>query len=235
MQAAYHYPTNEIHTYKKYDFSDLWLKTANQYVYGIIGSEHRRIRVKLISVVKNQQKPAEYIVNGKSMVQEKVWEIGGIIKIRAIHQRVERKNGEDSTELEDPHLLTAGLIQAEYTFYENRHQPHTGTFSGMLQSKWYMDTEKEIHYDDIQKEADGYFNNSFVGTWQKYDEKKGKLAHWGDYRVPNCNCDFDIGKANISVAPVYKEWGWLDVILADKVTQEIQPTKSMKAAQFWWK
>jgi hypothetical protein len=37
------FETNEIEKYTKYDFSNLWTKTENELVYGIIGADYQRI------------------------------------------------------------------------------------------------------------------------------------------------------------------------------------------------
>lgn len=37
IEENYVFEKNEIEKYSKYDFSSLWLKTENKFVYGIIG------------------------------------------------------------------------------------------------------------------------------------------------------------------------------------------------------
>lgn len=45
---------NLIKDYEQYDFSNVWNKTANEFIYGIIGEDHQRIRIKLLSIKKIQ-------------------------------------------------------------------------------------------------------------------------------------------------------------------------------------
>jgi hypothetical protein len=70
-------PTNKINEFLKYDFSELWLKTNNNLVYGILGDEYQRILIKLLTIEKNINNPNEYFVYGKSSVKENVCEFVG--------------------------------------------------------------------------------------------------------------------------------------------------------------
>src|SRR5262245_16535570 len=52
----------------KYDFGSLWTETENSMVFGFIGDNYQRLRIKLISVTRQPGKPDTYTVTGKSMV-----------------------------------------------------------------------------------------------------------------------------------------------------------------------
>jgi len=54
---------------EKYNFSILFISTNNTYVYGFIGNNYQRIRIKFITVTKDSLKPNIYKVYGKSMVK----------------------------------------------------------------------------------------------------------------------------------------------------------------------
>lgn len=56
-----------------------------------------------------------------------------------------------------------GILTARYEIFKSKTAKHTGVFTGILHSKWYLDSNDAIKYDDINSFADGYFNNSFVG------------------------------------------------------------------------
>src|SRR5690606_7752959 len=106
-----------------------------------------------------------------------------------------------------------GLLTAEYEFFENKNRTHSGIFKGTLQTKWYL-KENVIKYNDFDNESDGYFNNAFTGIWKMYHAQLEKICNWGDYRVPNVDCDFDVGTAEFSVNRKYLiEKGWLDTIV----------------------
>lgn len=50
-------PVELINRYKRYDFSALWLKTNNENVYGFIGGNYQRLRIKLLTVRPDPQQP----------------------------------------------------------------------------------------------------------------------------------------------------------------------------------
>lgn len=223
---------NKIDSYLKYNFSDLWLKTDEQSVYGIIGDEYERISIKIISVSKNLSHPDEYYVYGKSMVKANVCEFVGKIFISKIQETENQHFGVD-----DEYKGRAdkqGLLTAVYEFYENDKQPHSGVFKGQLQSKWNL-SDDIIKFNDLDLESDGYFNNAFVGIWKMYDSKLEKICHWGDYRVPNVDCDFDIGTAEFNVAEKYWGKGWVDFALKNMVSSRTNiESKLQEPVKRWW-
>jgi hypothetical protein len=77
-----------------------------------------------------------------------------------------------------------------------------------LQTKWYLDKNNLMQYNDIDINSDSYFNNAFVGTWKMYNSKVEKICNWGDYRVPQTKCDFDIGAGELSISEKYLKNGW---------------------------
>ena len=90
-------------------------------------------------------------------------------------------------------------------------------------------------YDDTNIKADGYFNNAFVGSWKMYLSNVVKKCNWADYRVPECNCDFDIGSGEFNVSEKYWKYGWIDISLKNKVkSKNIIENKSTKISKSWW-
>lgn len=75
-----------------------------------------------------------------------------------------------------------------------------------------------VKYNDIESYRDNYFNNAFVGIWKSNTTGKDKICNWGDYRVPNVNCDFDSGAGELSISQKYLKNGW-----------------DVKPKQNWWK
>ncbi len=226
---------NEADKYVEYNFSTLWTKTDNEFVYGIIGDEHQRIRIKLISVKRNQENPKEYFVVGKSCVKETICDFEGIIRISEIRTVKNLHFGVDN-EYEKKGIKSQGILIATYKFKENKKQAHSGIFSGQLYSKWYLDTKSEIKYDDIQSISDGYLNNAFIGIWKSYSTSKEKICSWADYRVPNANQDFDVGAGEFSVSEKYWDKGWLDFALKNQmpngaIKRTENPNKNYKK---WW-
>ncbi len=208
---------NQIEKYTKFDFSNLWTKTENELVYGIIGEDYQRILIKFIFVERTFDNPNEYLVYGKSSVKSNVCDFIGKITIIKIQEFKNENFGVDD-EYKNSGIKSQGLLTAKYEFFENKEQNHSGQFQGILQTKWYLDKDQVVRYNDINLNSDGYFNNGFVGTWKMYNSTIEKTCNWGDYRVPFTKCDFDIGAGELSISEKYLKNGW-----------RIQPKKE------WWK
>lgn len=201
-------PENVIANYVHFNFSDLWIHTANHLIVGIIGADYQRIKIKLTSVKKSSSAyPNVYIVSGKSMVNGIITDFHGSIKLAKIKKIKKLHFGVDD-EYRDKGIKTEGILIAEYEFKENKNQIHSGLFKGQLYSKWYLNSNNQIKYDDIQSFADGYINNAFIGIWKEYSTNKEKICNWGDYRVPKINQDFDIGAGEFSPSEKYYDKGW---------------------------
>lgn len=227
-------PNNEIEKFLQYDFSELWLLTDNNLVYGILGDDFQRIQIKLISISKNINNQKEYFVYGKSQVKENVCEFVGKITMVKIQESKREHFGVDD-EYKNSGIKTQGLLCAKYEFFENKLQSHSGFFSGDLETKWFLDKDNKIQYDNINIHSDGYFNNSFVGTWKMYNSKLENICHWGDNRVPSVDCSFDIGAAEFSVAEKYHKKGWVDITLKGKIgSLDSTETKSIDTVKNWW-
>lgn len=225
---------NEIDFFLKNDFSVLWTKTENEFIYGIIGNDNLRIRIKFLSVIKNENNPKEYFVYGKSNTKENICEFLGKISILKI-QKTERTQFGVDDEFKNSAIKTQGLITAKYEFFENKNQKHTGIFSGELKSKWYLDKNNLIQYDNINSNSDAYFNNSFIGIWKMYGSETEKICNWADYRVPNINCNFDVGAGDFNVNQIYVKNGWLDIALKNKMpNNSIIENITNKTTKNWW-
>ncbi|MCX2483466.1 hypothetical protein [Pedobacter sp. MR2016-24] len=215
-----------------YNFSDLWLKTNNELVYGIIGDEHQRILIKILTALKNPNNPKEYLITGKSSVKENVCTFKGKITIGNIKES-KRNNFGINDEFKGE-SKTQGILTAKYEFFEDKNEKHAGTFYGVVKTKWYLDNSNIIVYDDIDITSDGYFNNAFVGLWKIYEGKVIKKCNWADYRVPSSNCDFDIGAEHFNVSKKYWRNGWLDVALKNKMQDPVIIENKGAAINFWW-
>lgn len=226
--------TNDVENFLKYDFSELWLQTDNNLVYGILGDEYQRILIKLLTIEKNINNPNEYFVYGKSSVKENVCEFVGKITILKIQESKREHFGVDD-EFKNSDMKTQGLLMAKYEFFENKLQSHSGYFTGNLETKWFLDKEDKMQYDNINIHSDAYFNNAFVGSWKMYNSKIEKKCHWGDYRVPSVDCNFDIGVGEFNVAEKYHKKGWIDIALKGKVgSLDIIESKSTLVTKGWW-
>lgn len=198
---------NELNKYSKYDFSKLWTQTDNNLVYGIIGDDYQRILIKLISVKRNPAKNNEYLVSGKSMVKSNICNFSGKITITKVQEIKKLRFGVDD-EYKTAGIKNQGVLIASYEFVENKEQKGSGKFLGTIQTLWYLDKNDAIKYNDIESYSDKYFNNAFIGVWKSNNSGKEKICNWADYRVPNVNCDFDLGAGELSISNKYQKNGW---------------------------
>jgi len=240
---------NQIGKYIKYDFSDLWVGYSEIHpvdneiyyypaVYGIIGQNYQRLQMKILTVVKTENKPDEYLVYGKSKVKNNICDFVGKISVYKIQELANLNFGVDDIYADDG-IKVECLLSARYEFYENKQQKGTGIFSGELQSKFLINKNDSVFYDALMEGADGYYNNAFVGTWKSYNSNVSKICNWGDWRVPNVNCNFDIGAGEFSPADEYLKFGWENFRMAWYMNDEISELQKAKARQIekeqWWK
>jgi hypothetical protein len=225
---------NVLNHYNQFNFSNIWELTDNNNILGIIGKEHQRLKIKLISIKKNQANPNEYLVFGKSFVKGTICDFNGKITLTKITEVKKLHFGVDNA-YEEKGIKSQGIIIADYEFKENSEQKHSGIFKGKLYSKWYLNSKKQIKYDNIEFFSNGYTNNAFVGIWKSYKTEKKKICNWADYRVPNSNQDFDIGAGEFSVSEKYWDKGWLDIALKNQVPNHaIKKNKEKGKTKEWW-
>jgi hypothetical protein len=193
----------------KYDFGSLWTRPDNSNVYGFIGDNYQRIRIKIISATRSKRSSDTYIIMGKSMVKGNICTFHGTIKIT--HARTYKKMhwGVDD-KYKKTGIRMQGVLIAEYHFLEDDTQPHSGIFDGVLSTYWYVDKNGKINYDDLEKDSDSYGNNQFVGIWRGHRSEPVKICNWGDYRIP-LSGDLDIGAGEFSPADRYLKYGWQSV------------------------
>lgn len=226
--------SNKVDTFLKYDFSELWLKTDNSLVYGIIGDNYQRLQIKFLTIEKNINNQSEYLVYGKSSVKGTICEFVGKITILKIQESKREHFGIDD-EFKNSGIKTQGLLTAKFELFENKSQLDSGYLSGNLQTKWFLDKDDKMQYDNINIHSDGYFNNAFIGSWKMYNSNLERKCHWGDYRVPSVYCGFDIGVGEFNVAEKYLKKGWLDIALKNKTPNlNITETKKSNTIKSWW-
>lgn len=209
------------------DFSVLWTKTDNSQVFGFIGNNYQRIRIKFTSVVQDEVEGQFYYVAGKSMVKGNICDFKGKITIVKIRQYKYTSGGVDNeyrNKVKNQYSLTG-----TYLFSEDKTQNHAGVFKGVFQSDFYTDFKGKIHYDDIDIQADGFSNNQFVGIWRSYNNKISKICNWGDYRIPNAG-SFDQGAGEFSPNTKDVSLGWQSYI-----DQMKSPLAKKEEQRPWWK
>jgi hypothetical protein len=216
----------------KHDFSCLFTHTDNSDVYGFIGDNYQRIRIKFVKVTKDTLSLDSYHIYGKSMVKNNIDEFTGIIKISNIRKLKSNSYGVDD-EYKNKGIKGEFIIIGEYSFEEREKQNHSGAFIGVFKSDFYLNKNDKVYYDDIELNADGYINNQFVGQWIGYKNNLIKRCNWGDFRVPNSG-DLDIGAGEFSPNAKYLKYGWQNLrdLFAPNPKNE-NPKRKEKVK--WWK
>jgi hypothetical protein len=229
LNEQYLYSKDFKDSLKTLDFSTLWTRVDNGLVYGFIGENFQRLKIKLLSVEKDAIKSDTYHVLGKSMVKNNVCQFRGTIKIEKIRLYKKMHWGVDD-EFKKKGIKQQGVLVAKYHFDEDSGQTYSGTFEGTLISLCYIDKNGQIEYDDVEKLGDSYRNNQFNGTWTDLKTKSRKVCNWGDYRIPYSS-DLDIGAGEFSPADKYLKYGWQTYRAAffnnDKNAEAIENKK-------WW-
>ncbi len=224
--------TNYLNDFNTYNFSNVWTQTKETLIFGIIGENHQRIRIKLLSVKKNPKKGNEYFVYGKSKVKNNILEFKGTITLKKVLKLNKLSYGVDN--MYKGKLKCQGILIGDYLLKENSSKKGSGIFKGTVYSKWciFNKSEKQISYDNINNYSDGFENNSFIGTWKSFRTGKEKICNWGDYRVPMANDDFDWGVGDFSPSDKYLEFGWESYRKAQDSTNK----KAIEIEQKkWWK
>jgi len=215
----------------EFDFSPLFMHTANSDIYGFIGDNYQRIRIKFISITKNLSAPGEYNVYGKSMVKSNICDFKGTITISSIKKYKAMSYGVDDT-YKNKGIKGQYVIIGNYLFNENETQAHSGVFKGSFQSNFYLDKNNKVRYDDIDLNADGYANNQFIGQWASYKNNIVKKCNWGDFRIPNPG-DLDIGAGEFSPNEKYLKYGWQnihDIVIQNPKNEKAEQIETAK----WW-
>jgi hypothetical protein len=215
------------HKIIKFDLSNLWTTTRNDCVYGYIGKNYQRLRIKFISVQRDSIDSTVYNVQGKSNVKANICSFQGFITInKAFYIENIYSPGEKT-----------GILVGKYKLQENADSQHSGIFTGNYITYWYIDRQNKIHYNDLgRKGADGYCNNQFVGIWTRYSDNIILECRWGDYRIPGLTEAVDCGAAEFSINEKYRDYGWNDFL---KAQQESYNNKigiyTRKEREEWWK
>jgi len=221
-------PTELKAQYYDVDLSKIWLTTSNEYVFGFIGDDFQRIRVKFITVTKNRDLPGAYEISGKSMVKGNVDEFKGELQVSNIRKL-------NPSPAMAKYYTSKGIkgeyvILGDYVFKENEKEKHSGVFKGAFQTTFFVDKNNKPQYDDLNKVSDSFTNNQFIGQWLQYNSQDAKRCNWGDYRIPNARGTFDTGEGEFSPAGKYLKAGWQtyhDAMKNDKKAKAIETAK-------WW-
>ncbi len=187
-------------------------KTYEAPANGILGDDFKRIEIYFYpNSVRIDS--LTYFVKGRSKVKNKVCDFSGEIKIKNIYHLLESEV--DSIE--------NYCIIADYLLREDDAQGDCGIYSGIFGAYGYTSNVHPdiININDLEDDADGYMNRTFVGILQNCKKTEHiTRCIWGDYRLP-FSFDFDIGDGELIVNPKYSSPDWdrymqgLDIEIVD--------------------
>ncbi|MDR2152907.1 MAG: hypothetical protein LBO72_08800 [Helicobacteraceae bacterium] len=205
-EGKYLTPMN-VNELSRYDFSPLFGELeyceASERIYGCylayIGDNYQRLHIVFDEIKKIA--PLKYAAKGQTMVKGNYCDFSGEITIDKAYRYKE------FTKEYDGELIDQGVAFAEVILRENDKQKGSGVFTGDLMTKWYIDANRTLQYDDIEDFADGYANNQFLGVWTSYKTSAQKRVAWGHGRIP-LSLGFDTGTGEFAVNPKYIKNGW---------------------------
>ena len=127
-----------------------------------------------------------------------------------------------------------GAVVGACEFREAKGGAHTGVFTGMLVSYWYVTGNDLKAKPDPYREEGGdgptFPNNAFVGEWRSYDGKLRNRVAWGEGRIPDAGV-LDIGAGEFMPDAQFEKYGWKSYAEAMRSTDESAWAK--ERAQWW--
>lgn len=213
------------------NFSTIWTTAPHWLVYGSIGEDHQRLRMKLLSVIKDDVDPTLYRIYGKNKVKTNICAFQGELRITNIRKYSDTSLGLDNAYM-DSSIQGRFLVCGTYRLLEDPSQHHAGILTGTFASYFYIDRTGAVRYDDIDEVADGYTNNQFVGSWASYTGRSSKRCNWGDMRIPNSK-NFDIGAGEFSPSTEFLMHGWENFPAIYQTGPEGERARSAERVEWW--
>ena len=140
---------------------DMFDKFKRPEPLGFIGDNYQRFQIHFTSFQKSEKNLHEYVITGKTRVKSNICSFTGTLKI------VSAKYDNDP-EMLDITGFKSGIITSNIEIIEDKSQKGSGSIKGTLVTDVVFDDKRQLHYNAIMLIADGYSNNSFIGTWTSY-------------------------------------------------------------------
>ncbi|WP_462109346.1 hypothetical protein [Campylobacter concisus] len=183
-----------------FDFSNILADKRIKFL-GYIGADYHRLHINFDSIKKISR--SKYIVSGNYKITEEARPFNGEIQISEIRKYTNFNYGVD--DFMKGKINAQGIALATY-FIKGETEKFQA--KGCMLTRWYIDNDEKLLYDDISKDEDLYANNLFCGEC-KVGKVQIKPCAWGHYRIPNSG-DLDIGAGEFSPNPKYLGNGWSD-------------------------
>ena len=183
-----------------FDFSNILADKRIKFL-GYIGADYHRLHINFDSIKKISR--SKYIVSGNYKITEEARPFKGEIQISEIRKYTNFNYGVD--DFMKGKINAQGIALATY-FIKGETEKFQA--KGCMLTRWYIDNDEKLLYDDISEDEDLYANNLFCGEC-KVGKVQIKPCTWGHYRIPNSG-DLDIGAGEFSPNPKYLGNGWSD-------------------------
>jgi len=223
---------NYYSSIKSFDLSKLWLSGKINSIseglidtepLGFIGDNYQRFYIHYTSVIKDASNPYKYLIKGKTRVKDNICSFAGTITILKAELYKESDNPK----------YKEGRVICSVDFKEDSSQVDAGFIKGTLITNWCSDKQRNIIYDSINSEADGFDNNQCEATWTSYKTHKSKICNWGDFRIPKSK-DLDKGAGEVSVNPKYIKNGWENYMKSLHTNEPGNKEAVKEENRKWW-
>ncbi|WP_103648763.1 hypothetical protein [Campylobacter concisus] len=183
-----------------FDFSNILADKRIKFL-GYIGADYHRLHINFDSIKKISM--SKYIVSGNYKITEEARPFNGEIQISEIRKYTNFNYGVD--DFMKGKINAQGIALATY-FIKGETEKFQA--KGCMLTRWYINNDEKLLYDNISEDEDLYANNLFCGEC-KVGKVQIKPCAWGHYRIPNSG-DLDIGAGEFSPNPKYLGNGWSD-------------------------
>ncbi len=122
---------------------------------GVIGDKGQEIRVEFVSMIRNADRPDEYLVYGHTEVERNICDFQGIMKVKNPGQGIDTR-----TETQPK------VVEGSFIFYEDKDQKHTGILRGEF--------EMQVPSDEKSAVVSGHFH----GKWHSYESGEVLDLSW---------------------------------------------------------
>ena len=186
--------------FDEFDFSGILADTRTKFL-GYIGADYHRLYINFSSVKKASN--TKYIVSGEYKITGDTRPFDGEIQINKIKKYVNLNYGVD--DFMKGKINAQGIALATYLI---KGETEKFQAKGYMLTRWYIDNDAKLLYDDISEDEDMYENDLFCGEC-KVGKAQTMPCAWGHYRIPNSG-DLDVGAGEFSPSPKYLNNGWSD-------------------------
>lgn len=209
---------------EKYNLSQFLLNSQPQKIYGFIGFELERIKVKIDTAYKISPQKDKFYISGKTRVENNISIFTGELELIEIY---------DFKEKITSHELLIARFKAELK--EKGTSKHTGKFIG----DYYIILSKVAEEIRFAKAIPQFIqNHTFIGNWISNDNKLNFPVIWGENYMLEELQDFYYGLTNGNNIPdelIEKHWKTFNEAYISGIPKDIQENALKIENEEWWK